>query len=460
MITIQTVMLVALGFLAATLCALMFAPAYRARTVRLTTDRLRKSMPLTEAEIRADKDRIKTQYALRVHELETQLEKGDLSAARQRVELNRRDATISGLRSEISEIRVELEQHVNARRVLEQTVVERVPAIEQRLSETKALLYQRDRELAAISSETGRTVRALDETMQANAQQRAEIDRLTAIVGARPIRSRERLMKEAEDVVAGASDGADPGSPLAATSGIAKPAEAAADAARGTGKANGAAATRAAQDEIEALTAASSEQAAKIRRLEAAIAAYEEGEGSRASIKGSKLAMKARIASLQSEVESQAATIQKLRAEAASANERFAQQSSQFLEEMRRLGAGTMPVTTQPRRSGSASARRNLADRIGEQSSPVADRLSAPGARLAGMAGDGHKSSESSKAGVGESSGAASSKRQESAAKDTEERVSVSSADAGGESRKSAEKAADTKPKSRLMDRIAGLTET
>src|SRR5262245_42937555 len=126
-ITIQSVMLVSLGFLFASLLALMLAPAYRARAVRLTTDRLKQIMPLSEEEIRADKDRVRAQYALRVHDLEKQLERAKLSGARQQVELNRRDATISGLEDEIAELKSDHEQHLNARRVLEQTIVERVP---------------------------------------------------------------------------------------------------------------------------------------------------------------------------------------------------------------------------------------------------------------------------------------------------------------------------------------------
>jgi hypothetical protein len=61
--TINTAMLVGLGFLVAALFAVLIAPAYRRRTVRLTTAALKRSLPLTEAEMRADKDRLRADHA-------------------------------------------------------------------------------------------------------------------------------------------------------------------------------------------------------------------------------------------------------------------------------------------------------------------------------------------------------------------------------------------------------------
>src|SRR3954451_10822282 len=111
-------MLVTLGFLLATLLALALAPAFRRRIERLTIERLRASMPLTEAEIKADKDRLRAQFAIRVHKLEQEIEKFRMAAARQLVDINRRDATIAALESEAQRLRAEHEENLNARRVL------------------------------------------------------------------------------------------------------------------------------------------------------------------------------------------------------------------------------------------------------------------------------------------------------------------------------------------------------
>jgi hypothetical protein len=48
-------MLVALGFLSAGLVALVIAPAFWARAVRMTDKRLRERLPVTEDEVRAEK---------------------------------------------------------------------------------------------------------------------------------------------------------------------------------------------------------------------------------------------------------------------------------------------------------------------------------------------------------------------------------------------------------------------
>ena len=146
-------MLVALGFLAACLLTLWIAPAFWTRAVRLTTQRIKETMPLTDIEIRADKDRIRAEYAIKVHRLENNMEQVRLSAARQQIEINRRDARINDLETQFDRLKANNEETQNARRVLEQTVADRLPRVELRLNEAKKLLFTRDREIA----ELGRT---------------------------------------------------------------------------------------------------------------------------------------------------------------------------------------------------------------------------------------------------------------------------------------------------------------
>src|SRR5690606_30504495 len=120
-------------------------------------------------------------------------EKAGYSAARQRVELNRRDAAISELEGEAERLRALLEEHENARRVLEQTIAERMPKVEFRLSETKKMLQHRDHEITTLSKTSQRQMQALEEATQINAQQRDEIHRLNATLAARAARNRETL---------------------------------------------------------------------------------------------------------------------------------------------------------------------------------------------------------------------------------------------------------------------------
>jgi hypothetical protein len=122
--------------------------------------------------------------------------------------------------------------------------------------------------------------------------------------------------------------------------------------------------------QIQALRATAEERASTIKRLEASLAAYQaDGAENRSE---SKIAMKARLRALQSQVDSQSELIERLRAELAASNERLALQSAQFRDEIRRLGAGTLPASGQARRPDAARAKRSLAERIGQTMPPLA----------------------------------------------------------------------------------------
>ncbi|MBI1383922.1 MAG: hypothetical protein GC150_03305 [Rhizobiales bacterium] len=197
---IETVLLVALGFLTATLIAALIAPAFHARVVRLTTRRIKQSLPVSELEIRADKDRLRARYALQVHQLEREIDTAKLAAARQLIELNRRDAANADLRARTAELEAELEEHQNARRVLEQTIGERLPRLEGRLDEARRLIQARDRTIGELTNELRDLENALDEARTINAP--AQLPR-AARVG--PRRQR-RAMTESEAEVRADTD--------------------------------------------------------------------------------------------------------------------------------------------------------------------------------------------------------------------------------------------------------------
>lgn len=424
MITIQSAMLVALGFFTAGLIGFLLAPLYGRRSARIATDALRATMPLSSAEISADKDRLRATYALTIHKLEQKLEKAAYSAARQRVELNRRDAAISELEGEAERLRALLEEHENARRVLEQTIAERMPKVEFRLSETKKMLQHRDREITTLSQTSQRQMHALEEATQINAQQRDEIHRLNATLAARAARNRETLAdprfdgevalraeiealraktRDQSAVIsrlqgvlskAGALPDQIPGA-AAEESAPSKPktqpqqkqtayaldvdltaeinrlrkdlvdAEAALRSVRGMAEA-GHASQAALEAEIRALQTTNEDRGAEIAKLKAALATYEAEDADDRALKESKVAMRARLSALQAQADEQSTTIQRLRAEIAAANEKLARQAAHFMDEMRRLGAGTVPT---------AGARK---DTTGRPRQPLVERIAAP----------------------------------------------------------------------------------
>ncbi|WP_295555520.1 hypothetical protein [uncultured Hyphomicrobium sp.] len=424
MITIQSAMLVALGFFTAGLIGFLLAPLYGRRSARIATDTLRATMPLSSAEIAADKDRLRATYALTIHKLEQKVEKAAYSAARQRVELNRRDAGISELEGEVERLRARLEEHENARRVLEQTIAERMPKVEFRLNEAKNMLVHRDREIGSLTHASQRQSQALEEATQINAQQRDEIHRLNATLTARAARNRETLadprfdgevalraeiealrsktrdqsalISRLQSAMSGAAAKSDPVSAAAAADEAAPSARASSEraaqpagsgidltaeinrlrkdlvdaenalrSARGMAEANHAG-QAALEAEIRSLKTANEDRAAEVAKLKAALATYEAEDADDRTLKDSKVAMRARVSALQAQSEEQTSTIQRLRAEIAAANEKLARQGAHFMDEMRRLGAGTVQT---------GGTRK---DSTGRPKQPLVDRIAAP----------------------------------------------------------------------------------
>ena len=110
-------------------------------------------MPVSEPEIKADRDRLRAEYAIKVHKLETQLDQAKLERARQLIDINRRDASISAL-----ETRHRCSCKPTWRRTRtpgacwSRPSADRLPKVEARLAEAKRLLFNRDREIAELTA--------------------------------------------------------------------------------------------------------------------------------------------------------------------------------------------------------------------------------------------------------------------------------------------------------------------
>jgi uncharacterized coiled-coil protein SlyX len=411
-ITIQSAMLVALGVFLAGLVTFLVLPFYGRRAARLATDALRRSMPLTEAEIRADKDRLRAEHAILLQRLETKLEDARLSGARQLVEINRRDAAISTLEGEVAEMKTLIEENENARRVLELTIMDRLPRVEERLAEAKKLLFQRDREIATLTQTSAKQVLALDEATQINTQQRDEIHRLNATLTTRAARNRDPILADSrfdeevalraelealraktrdqaqlisrlqEGVAKGRSDGAHlpavangatqhdlaaeaSGEPTRLRNDLIE-AEIALKSARDAAEA-GQAGQAVLMAELRTMRTQNQDLAAEVARLRAALKTYESEDADDKAVKESKIAMKARLSALEAQAAEHSATIHSLRAEVAAANEKLARQAAHYVAEMRRLGAGTLPASGAPRRATEdVAGKRTLSERIAE----------------------------------------------------------------------------------------------
>lgn len=388
MLSIQSIMLITLGFLTAALLALTVAPAFWARAVRLTTQRIKERLPVTETEIRADKDRLRAEFAMTVHRLEAKIEQAELRRARHLIDLNRRDANITQLEGELTTLRANIEEHENARRVLEHTVSERLPKVESRLSEARQLLAARDQEIKDLSTSTERQQIALEEARSMNAQQGAQIERLTTSLTIRGGRNKDALndasvsgevalRAEIEALRAKTRDQAALISKLQSTQDTPEMVTPARIAAASVVPLVPPDESRAALErELRALKSKAEDQAADIKMLSAELTALRSVEA--ANSPDSKVSLRARLSALQTQNEQQGELVRKLRAEVAAANERLALQGAHFLEQMRKFGVSSGPTSDKP---AEPAARVSLAERVANSrsvSSSTADANGSP----------------------------------------------------------------------------------
>jgi hypothetical protein len=327
LISVQSGMLLVLGFLLASLLGLLLASAFWSRAVRLTTARLKQSMPVSEPEIRADRDKLKAEHAVKVHKLAAQLEHSKLERARHLIEINRRDASISALETNAVAAKAELEEHQNARRVLEQTVADRLPRVEARLAEAKRVLFQRDREIAELTqsaqpSKSGGASPATGQNLELDALKEKIRDQAGTI---------DTLRRQIE-LSASARDGR--------------------------------AGTSASEEADDTLASRIEDQTTEIARLKAALEAFEKPAKSGRLLGGAnKQALVSRADAAEAQVERQAATIEKLRADLATTHQRLARQAAHFKESTHRPGVADAPELHVESREPSEQ-RRNLVDRV------------------------------------------------------------------------------------------------
>jgi hypothetical protein len=97
---VEPIMYLGIGFLFASLIALAIAPAVHQRAVRLTTRRLEAAIPRSMAEIQADKDLQRAEFAMSTRRLEMNVEQLTYERVMQRAELGRKSDAINRLKIE------------------------------------------------------------------------------------------------------------------------------------------------------------------------------------------------------------------------------------------------------------------------------------------------------------------------------------------------------------------------
>jgi hypothetical protein len=105
---IESIMYVGIGFLLATLIGVAVIPLVHKRAVQLTIRRLEDSIPQSIAEIHADKDALRAEFAMSTRRLETTVEQLQNKTANQLVELGKRGDAINRLKTEREAHKVEV----------------------------------------------------------------------------------------------------------------------------------------------------------------------------------------------------------------------------------------------------------------------------------------------------------------------------------------------------------------
>ena len=130
---VQSIMLLALGFLLATLIFLLLAPVVWRRAGRLATKRLKESLPISLTDFHAEKDQLRADHAIQVRGLEVNLDLAKEKTAQQMVDIGRQQADNMGLTRQIRELRSTLSERKSLISVMEQTLNSNVPRLKERM---------------------------------------------------------------------------------------------------------------------------------------------------------------------------------------------------------------------------------------------------------------------------------------------------------------------------------------
>jgi chromosome segregation ATPase len=195
---IDVAMYAALGFLIASLLALMLAPPLWKRAVRLTTRRVEATMPMSVSDIQADKDQLRAEFAIELRRVEVARDKARDKAARELVEANKRRVEIAELKTAFDSVKGRLQEKENANRVLEQTIRRRLPELETSLKAAKQAMAELEAANAELRNAASSQAEALKLARTTVNSQRGDIDQLRGALGVEATSSRRSAKSDSE----------------------------------------------------------------------------------------------------------------------------------------------------------------------------------------------------------------------------------------------------------------------
>jgi chromosome segregation ATPase len=196
---IEPVMYFGIGFLVAALLGLLFVPLVHNRAVRLTMRRLEAATPLSIAEIRADKDQLRAEFAMSTRRLEMSVEQMKARTTGQLAELGKKTDAINQLKRELGEKTAA----IFAFESREKNLRDQLHATEQEYEIKTTALREAERTLADKQADLAKIVAELGErSIQADSQRvelaalRTQIEAMKVSVADydRSVRSTEERM--------------------------------------------------------------------------------------------------------------------------------------------------------------------------------------------------------------------------------------------------------------------------
>jgi len=178
---VEPIMYLAIGFLVSMLFGLMIVPLVHNRAVRLTTRRLEAATPLSMAEIQADKDQLRAEFAMSARRLEMSVDQLKNKTTSQLAELGKKSDAINRMKLELGEKNAtifSLEAREKAVKEQLRATEEEFTAKTEALRQAEQALNNKQNELAKINHELS------DRSLMAESRQvelvavRAQIDAL------------------------------------------------------------------------------------------------------------------------------------------------------------------------------------------------------------------------------------------------------------------------------------------
>ncbi len=194
---IEPIMFFGLGFLASSLLGLIIVPFVHARAVRLTVRRLEAATPLSMAEIQADKDQLRAEFAMSTRRLEMSVDTLKNKSTGQLAELGKKNDVINRLKIELGEKAAT----IFALEARDKGIKDQLRATEDELEVKTNNLRETERNLADKEAELAKASASLTEQTATSDSQRVEIVALKTQVDnfKDQVATLERDVKSTED---------------------------------------------------------------------------------------------------------------------------------------------------------------------------------------------------------------------------------------------------------------------